>query len=377
MIDTHVLKDYTVIRSIGEGGFSQVFLGTHKATNTTVAIKVISKVFKDNDIHNQYLATEHEIIQKLRHPFICGFYEYLESNDQICIVLEYVQNGTLLDKLNRFGPLAEKDAAMIFAQLMLVLHHLHHDLSIAHRDLKLENILFDDCNNIRLIDFGFSKMLMEGSSFMTRCGSLLYCAPELIAGHEYSTAVDIWSAGIILFVLCSGYFPFDDKNVTVLSQKIIYSELDIPQRFSDNLEDLVCRMLTKNPAERITLEEILNHPWLTDAVKRYKGILDSITVGKEEIQTHLDAFKFNINKAPVLYNLIERKLTTEKLYRHFRDQVNLMVPRSSLPVIKKGSRIYPNPQIRNNTLPSRRISPKHIIRNKMVPGCSPLIKLIL
>ena len=143
---------------------------------------------------------------------------------------------------------------------MLALKYLHTKVHIVHRDLKAENVLYDGNHNIRIIDFGFGKEMDPDQYFQTQCGSLFYAAPEIIQGQKYSYSVDIWSAGILLFALNSGFLPFDDQNLAKLAQKIIYQEVTYPAYFSVSLRDLLTKMLNKDPVQRPCVDEILQHP---------------------------------------------------------------------------------------------------------------------
>lgn len=267
------MKNYAIKEILGEGGFARVYLGIHKPTNTKVAIKIFPKTSEDNYI--TYFKNEIEILQKMNHPFVCKIYDVFETATNCYLVMEYIPNGTLLDFLNRNGPVDENYAAKMFAQILAAMKYVHDDCKIVHRDLKLENMLFDANRNIKLIDFGFSKLIQENSLLSTQCGSLLYCAPEVIKGIKYSYSVDIWSIGIILFSINAGYVPFQSQNAAQLAQRILYSDFDTPKKFSASLEDLIRKMLVKDPSERITLNEIINHPWIRE---EYKKLTESLYI---------------------------------------------------------------------------------------------------
>lgn len=140
---------------------------------------------------------------------------------------------------------------------------MHIQQNIAHRDLKLENILFDRLRNIRIIDFGLSYLFDPKSEMMkSNCGTVSYQAPELIMGTYYTTKVDIWALGVILATLTSGFLPFEDQNYRRLAQKILYNEPKFLTNISPSLKDLLKKLLTKDPETRISLSEIKMHPWI-------------------------------------------------------------------------------------------------------------------
>lgn len=336
-MDAEILHDYAINYQIGEGGFAKVFLGVHKASNLRVAIKMISKEMETEEKHMYYIKNEIELLKSFKNPFCCRLLDVVESRKNIYIVLEYLCNGSLLDKVNRDGPINESQAVHLFAQLLYVIKYLHKERHIIHRDLKLENILFDENFNLRLIDFGFSKCLQENNILATRCGSLLYCAPELIKGLDYSYDIDIWSLGIILFVLVAGFYPFDDQNITVLAQRIIYADFTCPKHFSNELEELVRKMLEKDPADRISLEEIIEHPWVKDAYISLESRVSKFNIPEEYIESEIHRLISlgATGNEVVLRNIIESALICDRLFEQLTDSPKKVKHHKSYPVITK------------------------------------------
>ncbi|KAH0795661.1 CAMK family protein kinase [Histomonas meleagridis] len=158
-------------------------------------------------------------------------------------------------------------------QLVTVLQYLHHDAMVAHRDLKLENILLDKYNNIKLIDFGFSKSFAESHQFTSLIGSPAYVSPEIITRKTYSEKTDIWSLGIILYVMTTGTFPFNGTTTQMQMQRIAFVDPFIPHYLSHELRVLLKGMLTKDFTNRITLDEILDSKWL----QGYKESSEAVT----------------------------------------------------------------------------------------------------
>jgi serine/threonine protein kinase len=249
---------------IGKGSFSSVWLGLHETTKMEAAIKIILK----SSIHSQEISTrfvrEVSIFKKLNHPFITELYEYFENDDAYYIVMEYVPKGTLLTYVNRLGRIPEPVARRYFCQLIHVLEYLHETHKICHRDLKAENLLLDEKNNIRVIDFGLSNQFSSGNpNLNTACGSPAYASPEMAKGQSSSKASDIWSAGVLLFAMCSGELPFHSHDVHKTLHLIAFSEPNYPHYFSPNLVDLLKKLLDKNQTKRITIPKIKEHPWFS------------------------------------------------------------------------------------------------------------------
>jgi serine/threonine protein kinase len=180
--------------------------------------------------------------------------------------MEYLAGGSLLDLMNRMRPTIS-DVLRIFSQLVCALHYLHHRVNFVHRDIKMENVLFDEQMNVRLIDLSLGKMLEDrGSSTTTFCGSLPYCAPEILQHSAYGKQVDIWSLGICLYGMTLGRLPFESEVRGILMDQICTKEPEIPVGTPPLIFDLMSRMLRKEPEARITIEEITQHPWIRGSV---------------------------------------------------------------------------------------------------------------
>jgi serine/threonine protein kinase len=272
----------------------------------------------------------------MEHPFVAEFFQVIENNADYFLVMEYVENGNLLDYVNTNGRLSEDQARRYFGQLVSVLEYLHLERKVAHRDLKCENVLLDRYNNIRVIDFGLSNQFSDvNPNLSTTCGSPAYAAPEMVKGNTYTQAADIWSAGILLFAIVAGHLPFDDDNIQRLLQKIVYTEVRYPAFMTSQLVDLLQKMICKDPERRITLNMIKAHPWFSqteylalleqskvesnwesqscDAVSQ-KEIIDQITsygIDCHGLSQALLTHEFT--ELTALYRIIFREKTTEKM----------------------------------------------------------------
>ncbi|WFD35209.1 hypothetical protein MCUN1_002059 [Malassezia cuniculi] len=255
-----VVGNYTLQRTIGQGTFGRVRRATHRLTNTHVAVKQIPKA------HIASLTREIHHHRRLQHPNIVQLFEVLETESSIWLVAELCSGGELYDYLVERGTIPEPEARVLFGQLCLAVAHIH-SLGIVHRDLKLENILLDAQRNVKLSDFGFSREFEPRMFMDTRCGTTAYAAPEMLSGKRYlGESVDIWSLGIILFVLLCGYLPFDDDDERVMRHHIIKSPVMIPISISSDAQALIHSILQKDPSRRPSIRGILSHSWFSGHV---------------------------------------------------------------------------------------------------------------
>jgi serine/threonine protein kinase len=259
------IGSYVLLERIGAGSFASVWIGSHEMTGTRVAIKVIEKASLLGDGNLTRFTREVALLRQFRHPFIAEFFESLEDSLRHYCVLEYIEGGTLTNFVGRTGVLSETQARYFFGQLICVLDYLHHEMHVAHRDLKADNILLDRNGNLRVIDFGLSNQFSDSRpQLSSKCGSPAYAAPEMIMGQSYTRAADIWSAGVCLYLMTTGCHPFDgDGSLPRLMQQILHKEPAFPSCLSPALIDLLRKMLTRTPAMRITLEQIKEHCWFS------------------------------------------------------------------------------------------------------------------
>ncbi|KAH7711196.1 Protein KIN-29 [Aphelenchoides avenae] len=251
---------YRVGKTLGRGNFAQVRMGYHETANAKVAIKIIDRQALDAD---NLIKIEREIrvLQKLKHPFIVKLYEVLRSEKNLYIVTEYVSGGELFDMLMDKGRQPEDEARRIFQQIVSAVAYCHVN-GIVHRDLKAENLLLDKKGNVKLIDFGFSNYQKPDALLSTWCGSPPYAAPELLLAQEYNgTMSDVWSLGVVLYILVTAGFPFPGDSVDKLKRAVLGEHLKIPFWVSVECADLIRKMLTVSPAKRYTLTQVIQHRW--------------------------------------------------------------------------------------------------------------------
>ncbi|XP_051842993.1 serine/threonine-protein kinase SIK3 isoform X5 [Antechinus flavipes] len=252
---------YEIDRTIGKGNFAVVKRATHLVTKAKVAIKIIDKTQLDEE-NLKKIFREVQIMKMLCHPHIIRLYQVMETERMIYLVTEYASGGEIFDHLVAHGRMAEKEARRKFKQIVAAVHFCH-CRNIVHRDLKAENLLLDANLNIKIADFGFSNIFTPGQLLKTWCGSPPYAAPELFEGKEYDgPKVDIWSLGVVLYVLVCGALPFDGSTLQNLRARVLSGKFRIPFFMSTECEHLIRHMLVLDPSKRLSMEQICKHKWM-------------------------------------------------------------------------------------------------------------------
>ncbi|KIW01455.1 uncharacterized protein PV09_07212 [Verruconis gallopava] len=266
--DLRTVGNYQLGRLIGKGSFGKVYLATHKLTNGS---KVVLKSAKKDDAN---LAREIHHHRQFIHPHIARLYEVIVTETMVWLVLEYCPGDELYNHLLKTGPMEPAKVQKIFTQLIGAVSYVHQK-SCVHRDLKLENILLDKHENVKLVDFGFTREYEGKSSYLqTWCGTVCYSAPEMLKGEKYAgEKVDVWSLGIILYALLCGELPFDEDDEEVTKSKILREEPTYPDHIPAQAKDLISQLLSKRPLLRPTLADILQNPWLAEHAPRQQEIL--------------------------------------------------------------------------------------------------------
>jgi len=264
---------YDVIKTIGKGNFAVVKLARHIITKAEVAIKVIDKTRLD-EVNLKKIYREIQILKLLRHQNIIELYQVLETSTTIYLVLEYASKGEVYDLIFNVERLKEDEARKIFFQALTAIEFCHKN-NIVHRDLKAENLLLDADGNVKLADFGFGNFYQPGKLLDTWCGSPPYAAPEVFEGKLYEGPhPDIWSLGVVLYVLVCGNFPFDGSCVATLKERVLEGRFRIPYWMSQDCESLIRKMLVVNTKKRITINQIKKHPWMQPIVKEKQRELE-------------------------------------------------------------------------------------------------------
>lgn len=263
------IGQYVLGETIGTGSFGKVQRAQHAITGHVVAVKVLNREKVKNLDMMQKIKREVQILKMFRHPHIIKLYQVISSPTDIFMVMEFVSGGELFDYILKHGKLSESESRKFFQQIISGVDYLHRHM-VVHRDLKPENLLLDDKQNVKIADFGLSNIMTDGDFLKTSCGSPNYAAPEVISGHLYAgPEVDVWSCGVILYVLLCGKLPFDDDYVPSLFKKIKGGVFTVPPYLSPGAKDLVCQMLRVDPLKRITIAEIRQHEWFKKDLPPY------------------------------------------------------------------------------------------------------------
>jgi carbon catabolite-derepressing protein kinase len=259
---------YNIVKTLGEGSFGKVKLAVHRGTGQQVALKIISrKNLISRDMQGR-VEREIEYLQLLRHPHIIKLYTVIKTPTEIIMVLEYA-GGELFDYIVAHGKMQEDEARRFFQQMLCAVEYCHRH-KIVHRDLKPENLLLDDNLNVKIADFGLSNIMTDGNFLKTSCGSPNYAAPEVIGGKLYAgPEVDVWSCGVILYVLLVGRLPFDHEHIPTLFAKIARGSYMVPTWMSPGAASLIKKMLVVNPVQRATIDDIRQDPWFLKDLPAY------------------------------------------------------------------------------------------------------------
>eukprot|EP01116_Phalansterium_solitarium_P005805 TRINITY_DN178_c0_g1_i2.p1 TRINITY_DN178_c0_g1~~TRINITY_DN178_c0_g1_i2.p1 ORF type:complete len:259 (-),score=68.20 TRINITY_DN178_c0_g1_i2:443-1219(-) len=214
------------------------------------------------------IQTEIDILRRVRHPFIISLKEMFETPTHIYLVMELVTGGEVFDKIVERGAYSEKHASKLIREVLDAISYLHKN-GVVHRDLKPENLLYvndHQDSDIKLADFGLSKIVGNSMLLNTACGTPGYVAPEVLKCIGYDKAVDLWSVGVILYILLCGFPPFYDENTSVLFEQIMLGKYQFTAPYwdhvSDSAKDLVRHLLVVDPTKRYTAQEALHHPWI-------------------------------------------------------------------------------------------------------------------
>jgi serine/threonine protein kinase len=254
------IDEFVILEEIGRGGYSKVYLVSNKKTGRKYALKAAFKFKKDkNRTDRSY--TEIAVLRKLNHPNIIKLKGWFEDAETVYMVLEYIQNKDCAKVFKKTLP-TKNQLKHILRQLVNVLEYIHNQ-GVVHRDIKLENILIDDKMNIKLIDFGLAAILEDKYDMIEgTVGTCRYSACELIKGESYGSSVDLWSFGVVCFLLITGSYPFDGSKkesifARIVNKKINYSKYDL----SSNEIHLLKGLLEKDPEKRTEIEDVLKEPF--------------------------------------------------------------------------------------------------------------------
>jgi len=313
------LDYYRLVKALGKGSFGIVYLGIHLLTGQYVAIKSIEKRHMQDEHSKRKVLQEISIIKNLNHANIVKLLEVFENNKYIFLVLEHASKGDLLGFVKQTGRLKEATAKNIFSQIIAGVKHCHQH-GVLHRDIKLDNILLDKNFNVKICDFGVSRLMKEGQLINEQCGTPAYIAPEIISNKGYKNySSDIWSLGIVLFAMLTGTVPFKAFNIEDLNKAIFSGKFSCPNYLSPECQNLIHSMLKLDPSGRISLDQIISHKWFTSKTQFYSRgdqeqnqIVDTVVKKVEALGYNreyiIKSLKNNgCNHASTCYFLIHKK----------------------------------------------------------------------
>ncbi|CAI0431334.1 unnamed protein product [Linum tenue] len=266
---------YEVGRLLGQGNFAKVHHARDLKTGQSVAIKVIDKEKALKAGLTSNIKREISVMRRVKHLNVLQLYEVMASKTKIYFVIEYAKGGELFNKLAK-GRLKEDAARKYFQQLINAVEFCH-GKGVYHRDLKPENLLLDGNGVLKVSDFGLSALVeskCQDGLLRTTCGTPSYVAPEVLHARGYDGAkADIWSCGVILYVMLAGYLPFHDANMIVMYRKASNADYKLPAWFAPEVRHLLSRMLDPNPVTRTTISEIMEDPWFRKGPESQSGCL--------------------------------------------------------------------------------------------------------
>jgi serine/threonine protein kinase len=284
---------YKLGKQLGEGAFSTVKEGSHLQSKESFAIKIVTKakLSKEDEVA---LKDEIQVLEELRHKHIIRLYDVFEEPQYYYLVTEKMMGGELFDRIVQKSYYNEKEARDVCLILFDAMKYCH-DHHVAHRDLKPENLLLaseSDDSNIKIADFGFAKKVKEPNSLTTQCGTPGYVAPEILEGKSYDTQADMWSLGVIVYILLGGYPPFIEQNQRELFRKIRKGQYEFHEEYwgqvSDDAKNLIRQLLTVNPTKRYDAKGAMKNSWIG---------ADASTLVGQDLGVNLEQFKkFNAKR---------------------------------------------------------------------------------
>jgi len=255
---------YLLGKELGKGATSTVYKCQQKGTGQTWAVKIINK-----KVDKKVVKTECGVLLKIKHKNVIRLKEIFETPTQIHLVLELVTGGELFDRIVLRGYYTEKDASVCVKEMLDAIKYLHEN-DVVHRDLKPENLLYENNSEespLKIADFGLSKIIGPEVQMQTVCGTPGYCAPEILTGSKYDPSVDMWSIGVITYILLSGYEPFySEQGEQDMFKRILKCDYEFHapwwDEISENAKDLVKKLLVLDPSKRLSASQALAHSWV-------------------------------------------------------------------------------------------------------------------
>ena len=312
MNNNSILSNYEIKETIGAGSFSVVKLGINKFTKEKIAIKILRKKEMQREEDKSRLEREINILKKLHHINIIKIFKIEEEQNKCFMIMEYCENRDLFNYIVAHQKLSEEETAYFFYQLINGLDYIHHN-NIVHRDLKPENLLLSKGNILKIIDFGISCYYFPKKKLLsTPCGSPHYASPEMVLGNKYSgRKIDIWSCGIIIYVMICGYLPFEAPSSMLLFRKIVECKVDYPDFVSDDAIDIMNKILEVDPYKRINIEQIKKHPFYLKGKNEFEKMHKDLI---EQVEFDVDKKDMNDIEKDIINNINYKKTNNKKIH---------------------------------------------------------------
>ena len=266
------IEFYRVGKLLGKGAFGKVNLGMHKLTGKLVALKAVNKEFLGDSVSKKKVMQEFSILKQIRHRHVIQLYETFETERNVIFVIELCVGGDLLTYVRKRRKLKEDAAKFVFRQILEGLCYCHNK-GVLHRDIKLDNVLLNGLGEIKICDFGVSKIVQKGERLTEQCGTPTYIAPEILRGKGYEGfGADIWSAGVVLYAILHGTVPFNAVDMKDLHKQVLKGKYKLKDGLSAEAVDLLGKMMELDPTRRITSNQIFSHPWMLKCISDPKPI---------------------------------------------------------------------------------------------------------
>ena len=256
------ISDFNLLKELGAGSFGRVLLVQHKITQAKYAIKAIDKRNKANIQEKPYFRREIEIMYRVHHPNVVKLFGHFEDNNYCYFIMEYIAGGNIYALVPKSRSISTQQIASIMKDVISAVYFLHHmHPKIVHRDIKPENVLLDKGMVAKLTDFGWSNYMQGDIKRTTVCGTPVYLAPEIINNQGHDEHVDIWCIGVLLFELMAGFSPWQGDDVQTVRYNISRLKIRWPRDMDRDAMDLISKILKYNPEERLSLRQMLAHPF--------------------------------------------------------------------------------------------------------------------
>jgi aurora kinase len=278
------INDFEILKELGSGSFGNVYLVKHKKTKAEYAIKAIDKRNKTNQEEKPYFRREVEVMYKIHHPNVVKLFGHFEDNNYCYFIMEYISKGNVYNLLptDKKKRLSTKVCASIIKDVISAVYFLHKmKPPIIHRDIKPENVLLSEGLVAKLTDFGWSNYIQENEKRKTVCGTPIYLSPEILLEKEHNEAVDIWCIGVLLFEIVTADVPFQGDDIDTLKENILKLKITWPKDINTDAKNLIMKILKLDPRQRLSLEDMLKHPFIT---KYYPDAIKHLIKPEEGIQ---------------------------------------------------------------------------------------------